>query len=202
MGVDFRVDTEEDACSTSIGYGGLQRIRKTLIKATVAYAKKKKEKNVVTLLNTWTPTPLSRAEMFRRIQNGTMGMEDIMGNAGGIDYQAIAKTSDEDLQFLVNQKLIGVYNFVQHSDCDGDWDHKIRDSVTEWLQLILPHVPDDRVPEEKEDSNPKKKRKVGNPEVSEALLSAFPCRPDIQFVEELVDVFKQATEKKVKVVMS
>ena len=184
MGIDITANNGE--YSAYIGYGGMQRVRKSLIKATIKHLRSLRKPNLVVILKKWIPEPLSQQQMTRKLQEfknlNVVGMISMTPYMGGIDYAAMKV---DDVKLLIPDDLHGVYNFVNHSDCEGEWNGGIRNSVAKWLKTVLPYFTTERTTTDSTTSD------------SEEIDSE-----DAEYVEDLMNVFQEGVDNETPVIIS
>lgn len=160
------VQAGDDGQSTSMKYSTLHRIRELLIQFTIEHL-------------CWTPTENENISKVLKIWIDTTNI------LYKIQYEVIKRTTTDQLNVMKMMNIYGVYVFVLHSDCDGNWTGDDRDQVTKWLHLVVPFIA-----RRKPIKSQSKKQKTSHLEVS---------KNEIQWVEELLSVFEEATRNDVAV---
>jgi hypothetical protein len=191
MGVD--ISPEEGDGSAHMPYSALQRIRKTLIEATIAHLEVIGERKLAIQIQKWIPKPMTMQEMMqhqrkKRRKTGASTEDlllDLMSKAGPVDYTAVTK--DDAKELYKHEGCVGAFFFTQHSDCDGEWDAPVALEISKWLETILAYIPDDT--EEVQEYNKKKE-------------TMFPSTPDYEHITDLKEVFDSAKEHNCKVLVS
>lgn len=143
MGVYLRVPDSEH--SVYIRYSGLAQVKRILIEQTLRVAEAKDQREAASQLQKWiaAPAPLSMMQKMAMCQaNGFPAhmatdpmFSDILENCmKTLNHIALPSSCPQSLSEV---GFAGVYDFVRHSDCDGEYSRGQCVNIADWMAILF-----------------------------------------------------------------
>lgn len=130
-------------------YSGMHKIRRDWIDAALAWAASKNLTALRFELTKWVRAPTHMQMMLAKMSSDPMlqaslslGMDlgDMLAPSG-ISYSNLPRDDQApSLRHLREAGLVGLWRFVQHSDCDGQYSPGEAKDILQAYELLQPHL--------------------------------------------------------------